>query len=159
MRTSLTRRGDTITLTTHSKKIIAKMLKETDLKEFLKSASITLSDGTVASRISQAKAKGLSPEDLIDAWHSTSHSTSRKGKGKASHFSPLTCEQLNADLGTSNTKEIIDYIVANLYARYEGTLRDNNSLDFDDLLVYGVRLFGENPKVGKWCEHVLVDEL
>ena len=33
------------------------MLKETDLKEFLKSASITLSDGTVASRISQAKAK------------------------------------------------------------------------------------------------------
>lgn len=135
------------------------MLKQTDLKEFLKSCSITLSDGTIASRISQAKAKGFSPQDLLDSWYSTSHSTSRKGKAKAKGFSPLTYEQLNADLGTCNTKEIIDYTVAHLYAQYERTLRDNNSLDFDDLLVYGVKLFVENAKVGKWCEHILVDEL
>ncbi|KIP07660.1 hypothetical protein PHLGIDRAFT_23961 [Phlebiopsis gigantea 11061_1 CR5-6] len=141
-----------------SKKIIGKMLKESDLKEFLKSCSITLSEGTAMSRISQSKAKGLTPHDLLDTWHSTSHTAPRKGKSKEKGPSLLTYEHLNAELGTCNTKQIIDYVAANLFAQYERTLRDNNSLDFDDLLVYGVKLFGENPKVGTWCEHVLVDE-
>lgn len=137
------------------------MLKEAALSAFLKDASINLSEGTVASRISQAKAKSLTPSDLLDNWYSMSPRQSRslKFKGKAKKFSVLTRDQLDTDLQGCGTKEIIDYVVAHLYGLYEQKLAENNSLDFDDLLVYGVRLFGENPKVGKWCKHVLVDEL
>ncbi|EKM58321.1 uncharacterized protein PHACADRAFT_193443 [Phanerochaete carnosa HHB-10118-sp] len=140
-----------------SKKIVGKMLKEPDLKEFLKRCSITLSEGTISSRISQAKAKGLSPHDLLDSFHASSH-TSSKGKVKEKSFFALTTEHLEHELKSCNIKETIDFVVANLYANYELILRDHNALDFDDLLVYGVRLFSENPQVGRWCTHVLVDE-
>jgi DNA helicase II / ATP-dependent DNA helicase PcrA len=44
--------------------------------------------------------------------------------------------------------------------RYQLALRKSNSLDFDDLLVYGVKLFEWNDgQLVKWCKHVLVDEL
>ena len=45
-----------------------------------------------------------------------------------------------------------------LYAEYETALRESNSLDFDDLLVFGLRLFREVPKVLESCRHILVDE-
>lgn len=141
-----------------SKKILGKMLKEPDLKNFLKTCSITLSEGTVSSRISQAKAKDFSPQDLLDSFYSSSHASS-KGKARAKTFSVLTAEHLEHELKSCNTKETIDFIVANLYGHYERALREHNALDFDDLLVYGVRLFLENPQVGRWCMHVLVDEL
>lgn len=134
------------------------MLKESDLKEFLKKCSITLSEGTISSRISQAKARGFSPNDLLDSFYASSH-TSSKGKAKAKSFFVLTTEHLEHELKSCNTKETIDFVVANLYAHYERTLREHNALDFDDLLVYGVRLFSENPQVGRWCTHILVDEL
>lgn len=134
------------------------MLKEPDLKEFLKKCSVTLSEGTVSSRISQAKAKGFSPHDLLDSFYASSHTLS-KGKAKAKCIFALTMEHLEHELKSCNIKETIDFVVANLYALYERTLREHNALDFDDLLVYGVRLFSENPQVGHWCTHVLVDEL
>ncbi|GJE88670.1 UvrD-helicase-domain-containing protein [Phanerochaete sordida] len=140
-----------------SKKILGKMLKEPDLKNFLKNCSITLSEGTVSSRISQAKAKGFSPHDLLDTFYASSHA-STKGKAKAKSFLPLTTERLEHELNSANIKETIDFVVAHLYDQYELTLREHNSLDFDDLLVYGVRLFSENPQVGRWCTHALVDE-
>ncbi|KAJ7929059.1 P-loop containing nucleoside triphosphate hydrolase protein [Mycena leptocephala] len=37
-------------------------------------------------------------------------------------------------------------------------LRRSNSLDFDDLLLFGVKLFTEHPPATSWCRHVLVDE-
>jgi len=37
--------------------------------------------------------------------------------------------------------------VATLFEAYDKRLRDNNALDFDDLLLYTVRLFRENPDV------------
>lgn len=49
-------------------------------------------------------------------------------------------------------------IIATIYKEYEKTLRSTNSLDFDDLLVYGVKLFGKHRKAAAWCRHVLVDE-
>ncbi len=55
--------------------------------------------------------------------------------------------------------EVIAQVVAQIYGQYQIILKDNNSLDFDDLLVYGFKLFRDNPNVGKWCTHVLVDEL
>ena len=49
-------------------------------------------------------------------------------------------------------------VVAEIYEEYENALRQSNSLDFDDLLVFGARLFAHRPVV-TWCKHVLVDEL
>jgi len=53
-------------------------------------------------------------------------------------------------------------VVKRVYERYESALRSSNALDFDDLLMWTVRLFAENPAVvqayGRRFEHVLVDE-
>jgi DNA helicase-2/ATP-dependent DNA helicase PcrA len=55
-----------------------------------------------------------------------------------------------------------DEVVARVYKRYQELLQSNNSVDFDDLLLWAVRLLEENPrlseKYGRIFEHVLVDE-
>jgi DNA helicase-2/ATP-dependent DNA helicase PcrA len=38
-------------------------------------------------------------------------------------------------------------VVANVYRRYQATLRDNNALDFDDLIMKTVELFQTHPEV------------
>jgi DNA helicase-2/ATP-dependent DNA helicase PcrA len=52
--------------------------------------------------------------------------------------------------------------VARLYPVYQKILRENNALDFDDLLVETVRLFRESPEVRnyyrKQFKYILVDE-
>lgn len=55
-----------------------------------------------------------------------------------------------------------DEVVKRVYQQYQTFLRNNNAVDFDDLLIETVRLFRENPPVleryaGRF-EHVLVDE-
>ncbi len=53
-------------------------------------------------------------------------------------------------------------VVKRVYERYESVLRSSNALDFDDLLMWAVRLFAEQPATarayGGVFEHVLVDE-
>ena len=53
-------------------------------------------------------------------------------------------------------------IIKRVYERYEIALRTSNALDFDDLLMWTVRLLAENPEVrqayARRFEHVLVDE-
>ncbi len=53
-------------------------------------------------------------------------------------------------------------IAKRVYEQYEKILRSSNAVDFDDLLMWSVRLFEENPgireKYGRRFEHVLVDE-
>lgn len=95
------------------------------------------------SHISKAKAKGHTPQDLEDRCAEVSKRNARAGC-KNEKMPPM---------------EVIAQIVAQIYGQYQIILKDNNSLDFDDLLVYGVKLFRDNPNVGKWCTHVLVDEL
>lgn len=56
-------------------------------------------------------------------------------------------------------KKTLARIVAEIYIGYEQVLKDNNALDFDDLLVYGVKLFKEHCEIALWCKHILVDEL
>ncbi|OSX59010.1 hypothetical protein POSPLADRAFT_1151629 [Postia placenta MAD-698-R-SB12] len=113
-----------------SKKIVKKLLEK--YKQFLVERDISLKEATVLSMISKAKAKGRSAIDLQE-------------------------EHLNRDNRSSITAEI-DRVVAEIYGEYERILRRNNSLDFDDLLVFGVKLFSGHRKVGLWCQHVLVDE-
>ncbi len=53
-------------------------------------------------------------------------------------------------------------IARRIYERYESTLRTSNAVDFDDLLLWTVRLFEENPEIrdrySRRFEHVLIDE-
>jgi len=53
-------------------------------------------------------------------------------------------------------------VVRRIYERYQALLMTNNGLDFDDLLMVTVRMFGQNPDVlAKYQEryrHILVDE-
>ena len=55
-----------------------------------------------------------------------------------------------------------DEVIKRIYQRYQQILQNSNAVDFDDLLLWAVRLLEENPKVreryaGRF-EHVLVDE-
>jgi DNA helicase-2/ATP-dependent DNA helicase PcrA len=53
-------------------------------------------------------------------------------------------------------------IVKRIFERYQQSLLDSNALDFDDLLLWAVRLFQEHPEVrdryARRFHHVLVDE-
>jgi DNA helicase-2/ATP-dependent DNA helicase PcrA len=55
-----------------------------------------------------------------------------------------------------------DEIVARVYERYQAKLIENNSVDFDDLLMYSVQLLENHPmireKYGFRFHHILVDE-
>ncbi|KAK7061228.1 ATP-depentend DNA [Favolaschia claudopus] len=112
-----------------SKKIISNLLKPH--KNFLASKDITLKDGNVLSQISRAKAKGLDAKDFIAQHKATNE------------FDP----QVD-----------IQRVIGTVYEKYEKALRRSNSLDFDDLLLFGVKLFSEHPSATNWCRHVLVDE-
>lgn len=53
-------------------------------------------------------------------------------------------------------------VIARLYKRYQKKLRNNNALDFDDIILNTVRVLSENPEVlEKWqyrFSHIMVDE-
>ena len=53
-------------------------------------------------------------------------------------------------------------VARRVYERYEEVLRANNAVDFDDLLLWAVRLLEDNPaireKYAKQFEYVLIDE-
>jgi DNA helicase II / ATP-dependent DNA helicase PcrA len=55
-----------------------------------------------------------------------------------------------------------DRQTAQLYARYQAMLKQNNALDFDDLLMQMVFLFRQNPQIAEAYQskyqHILVDE-
>ena len=55
-----------------------------------------------------------------------------------------------------------DQVVQRVYERYQELLLASNALDFDDLLLWAVRLLSENPTVrqhyARRFEHILVDE-
>lgn len=92
--------------------------------------------------ISKAKAKG----------HSASEFT-------ASVQARYSAAPSSAAPAFDTISRTIDEVVADIYVDYEKALRSSNSLDFDDLLVFGVALFKQHKKAVEWCQHVLVDEL
>ncbi|KAJ3997410.1 P-loop containing nucleoside triphosphate hydrolase protein [Lentinula boryana] len=130
----------TICDTEESKKIVAPLLKK--YKDDLAAKDITLKEGTVLALISKAKAKGLSSRSYLREVQTRVHG-------------PKNSDRL---FPSSSTINDIDLVVAEIYDIYEKTLRKNNSLDFDDLLLFGVKLFTSNPDAVQWCQHVLVDE-
>ncbi|GJJ08620.1 hypothetical protein Clacol_002839 [Clathrus columnatus] len=59
----------------------------------------------------------------------------------------------------NQTADIKQQLIETVYQEYITTLKQSNSLDFDDLLLHCIRLFSREPKSLSWCKHVLVDEL
>ncbi|KAL1707981.1 P-loop containing nucleoside triphosphate hydrolase protein [Schizophyllum commune] len=110
-----------------AKKIISNHLSryKADLKDN------TLKDATVLASISNAKAKGLTSDDLFRRQQNTS---------------------------SEDPASEIERVVTQVYSDYEASLRQHNSMDFDDLLVFGVKLFREHRETVQWCKHILVDE-
>lgn len=124
-----------------SKKLINALLKS--YTDYMVAHDITISEGNVAATISKAKAKGQAAaifyQDVEEG-----ESLARRYKGPQSQ----TAE-----------RKSIHRIIAEVYIGYEQVLKDNNALDFDDLLIYGVKLFTTHKESVLWCRHILVDEL
>ncbi|KAG1729658.1 P-loop containing nucleoside triphosphate hydrolase protein, partial [Suillus paluster] len=118
-----------------SKKIVSGLLKP--YSDLLASKDIIVKPATICSMISRAKSKGQTPEDVMP----------RKKRPSGSRAAPH-----------NPVNEDIQRIFAEIYRVYETSLRKSNSLDFDDLLLFGVRLFSRHPTYAAWCQHVLVDE-
>jgi DNA helicase II / ATP-dependent DNA helicase PcrA len=69
---------------------------------------------------------------------------------------------LGPDLYEAQAHDVFSHRVARVYRRYEGLRRKASGVDFDDLLLYAVRLFEADPALGERLrgrvEHLLVDE-
>ncbi|PCH42532.1 UvrD-helicase-domain-containing protein [Wolfiporia cocos MD-104 SS10] len=125
-----------------SKNIIKKLLKT--YRDELEAHNIVLAEATVISRISKAKAKGVTSDGLR-----------RREKKGISRGEGRTAD---GSLIEQSFASIIDDVVAEIHVDYAAILRRNNSLDFDDLVLFGKQLFAEHPTVSRWCRHILVDE-
>jgi len=69
---------------------------------------------------------------------------------------------MNAEEYKKGARGYVDGVVARLYVEYEKRLISNNAVDFDDLIMYTVKLFKENPDVldyyqERW-KYINVDE-
>ncbi|KAF8896349.1 P-loop containing nucleoside triphosphate hydrolase protein [Infundibulicybe gibba] len=69
-----------------------------------------------------------------------------------------TLERSKQQRATKNKDNDSLKFVAGIYEKYERLLRQSNSLDFDDLLLFGVQLFTQHKRAVSWCQHILVDE-
>lgn len=117
--------------TRRSESIISNLLSSSPELFAIYPTEFQLTPSLVLNSVSQSKAKGISPQVF-------SERVSKLG-----------------DNDHANSQKII----AKLYEGYMKQLKLTNSLDFDDLLVYGVRLLRQNPGVVRGLRHVLVDEL
>ncbi len=79
-----------------------------------------------------------------------------------SHISRAKNESISPETYQNIADGYFERIVAEVYALYQKALRLNNSLDFDDLLLFTVRLLNENSEIRQFYqnkfEYILVDE-
>ncbi|KAI9173036.1 ATP-dependent DNA helicase srs2 [Blastocladiella emersonii ATCC 22665] len=86
------------------------------------------------NKISRAKARNMTYADEQAAWDKRSKTKMSQG-------------ELNDNL---------NYLA--VFREYDRLLRENNAMDFDDLLVYGLKVIKAVPAVAATMQHVLVDE-
>jgi DNA helicase-2/ATP-dependent DNA helicase PcrA len=84
-------------------------------------------------------------------------------KGISSRLSTLKASLIGPeDLLKNEDSYDFDEKFARVYVRYQEELRRNNALDFDDLIMYTVRLFEEYPKVLRKYQdefpYIMIDE-
>jgi len=116
----------------YSKKLVANLFKPHQDRIVIE--DISLRESAVLSMISRAKARGFDAAAMSTECNTNKSSVSSK------------IDKINS-------------IVSSVYIDYERSMRQINSLDFDDLLLFGVKLFRCHKKAVEWCKHVLVDEL
>ncbi|CAE6527716.1 unnamed protein product [Rhizoctonia solani] len=100
------------------------------LREFESAAAeaLDLKEPVVRSMISKAKATGQTPREMLRVATSVS------------------------------TQDKLQAAVAHIYEEYDGVLREANALDFDDLLVMGLKVLKAAPRAIAKLRHVVVDE-
>ncbi|CAE6452126.1 unnamed protein product [Rhizoctonia solani] len=94
----------------------------------LESAGLDLKEPVVRAMISKAKATGQTPQEMLRTASSIS------------------------------TQDKVQAAVAHIYEEYDTVLRAANALDFDDLLVMGLKVLKAAPRAIAKLRHVLVDE-
>jgi DNA helicase-2/ATP-dependent DNA helicase PcrA len=129
-----------------SKKTIKALLK--NKKDQLEAMGLpgNLKVEQIMSEISKAKAKDMDPEAFVI--HLNQISVEQSNGGSSS----------NSSTGRRGESTNVRRAAAEIYVDYQEYLKSNNAVDFDDLLVYGVRLFREDANVIGNVQHVLVDE-
>ena len=83
-------------------------------------------------------------------------------KGVASQISLFKNQMISQDEIDQKARTVAEKKLAEVYPAYQQGLRDNNAVDFDDLLLLPLKLFEKHPKIlssyqNKW-KYVLVDE-
>ena len=77
-------------------------------------------------------------------------------------ISYLKNKMIMPEAQSRKARTLIEKKLVEIYSTYQKALRDNNALDFDDLLLLPIELFDQNPKIlakyqRKW-KYILVDE-
>ncbi|KAI0028991.1 P-loop containing nucleoside triphosphate hydrolase protein [Vararia minispora EC-137] len=120
-------------------KLVGRLLKPH--ADEMRDNDCTLTRKDIHNKISRSKSKGFSPDthvlDLLQHHHH--------------HHVPDT-KRAEATLAYAHR------LVVRIWRAYDAELRASNLLDFDDLLVFGVRLVKNYKQAVGWCRHVLVDE-
>ena len=129
-----------------SKKLINELMKP--YKDYMVQNDIVLTESSAASVISKAKAKGHSAAIYFQEMEAAERQLKRLTNGMPPRVVP----------DQEQTKSAAR-ILAEVYIGYEQILKENNALDFDDLLIYGVKLFSQHQEAVLWCKHILIDEL
>ncbi|WFD32516.1 DNA helicase [Malassezia sp. CBS 17886] len=104
--------------------------------------------------------------DILDALRDTvrAHGVSVKAEEVISAISAAKSRGLSAaqfrahEAARAGTTGDARMVVAAAYSEYERRMCASDALDFDDLLLHGVRLFRERPQLAQRIDHVLVDE-
>jgi DNA helicase-2/ATP-dependent DNA helicase PcrA len=84
-------------------------------------------------------------------------------KGFSSRLSSLKASLISSEDFIANEDSYgFDEKFARVYVRYQDGLRKNNALDFDDLIMYTVKLFEEYPDIQKKYQkefaYIMIDE-
>ena len=117
------------------------MMKKDEYKEFLEKNKCNLTKRDVYGKINKSKGKGLDPE------------------GHVKNFIEY-CNKKGGNMTEKTLPFSVTFTVM-VWKDYEEENRKTNCVDFDDLLIFGVRLVEpvqNREKVTRWCRHILVDE-
>ncbi len=85
-----------------------------------------------------------------------------KSNQARNQISFLKNKMITPKMQSKKAKTVFDKKLAEIYNNYENSLRDNKALDFDDLLLYPIKIFNDYPKIlekyqNLW-KYILVDE-
>ena len=156
----------------------AKEMKER-VMDLLKTDNLPITIGTfhsVCARILRTEAKhlGISPQfaiydaqdqlDLLkvvlkDLEVSKDDLAPNNARNQISY---LKNKMITPDAQSRKARTILEKTVVDVYRAYQKALRENDALDFDDLLLYPLELFDKHPmvlaKYQKQWKYILVDE-